>query len=139
MMTKEEIMKVLDAMNYAISPSGTFWVKKHNEAKQILQAALAEPSEPAPSTSLTQLLLSAFLDEAKKAGITHLSSQPSKPEPSEPVQDLVERLRLGDGSSPDHALLLEAANAIEHLLVELNKRLKQEEQLQNRLFKEINK
>ena len=46
MMTKEEIMKVLDAMNYAISPSGTFWVKKHNEAKQILQAALAEPSEP---------------------------------------------------------------------------------------------
>ena len=45
MMTKEEIMKVLDAMNYAISPSGTFWVKKHNEAKQILQAALAEPSE----------------------------------------------------------------------------------------------
>ena len=46
MMTKDEIMKVLDAMNYAISPSGTFWVKKHNEAKQILQAALAEPSEP---------------------------------------------------------------------------------------------
>lgn len=45
MMTKEEIMKVLDAMNYAISPSGTFWVKKHNEAKQILQAALAAPEQ----------------------------------------------------------------------------------------------
>ena len=52
MMTKEEIMKVLDAMNYAISPSGTFWVKKHNEAKQILQAALAEPSEPAGTFQL---------------------------------------------------------------------------------------
>lgn len=52
MMTKDEIMKVLDAMNYAISPSGTFWVKKHNEAKQILQAALAEPSEPAGTFQL---------------------------------------------------------------------------------------
>ena len=51
MMTKDEIMKVLDAMNYAISPSGTFWVKKHNEAKQILQAALAEP-EGEPATVL---------------------------------------------------------------------------------------
>jgi hypothetical protein len=48
MMTKDEIMKVLDAMNYAISPSGTFWVKKHNEAKQILQAALAEPEPFTP-------------------------------------------------------------------------------------------
>jgi hypothetical protein len=51
------------------------------------------------------------------------------------MTDLIERLRLGDGSSPDHALLMEAANAIEHLLGELNKGLKQEELLQNTLFK----
>ena len=60
-------------------------------------------------------------------------------EPSEPVSDLVERLQLGDGSSPDHALLLEAANAIEHLIGELRKGLKQEEILENKLFKEIHK
>ena len=29
------------------------------------------------------------------------------------MTDLIERLRLGDGTSPDHALLLEAADALE--------------------------
>jgi len=29
------------------------------------------------------------------------------------MTDLIERLRLGDGTSPDHLLLLEAANALE--------------------------
>lgn len=31
------------------------------------------------------------------------------------AQDLIERLRLGDGTSPDHRLLLEAADEIERL------------------------
>ena len=65
MMTKEEIMKVLDAMNYAISPSGTFWVKKHNEAKQILQAALAEPSEP---HAWTESAIDEYLEEYSLIG-----------------------------------------------------------------------
>jgi hypothetical protein len=50
------------------------------------------------------------------------------------IEDLIERLRLGDGSSPDHALLIEASNALEHLLSELSKGLKNEEALQNELF-----
>lgn len=33
--------------------------------------------------------------------------------------DIVERLRLGEGSSPDHRLLLEAASKIERLRIEL--------------------
>ena len=65
MMTKDEIMKVLDAMNYAISPSGTFWVKKHNEAKQILQAALAEPSEP---HAWTESAIDEYLEEYSLIG-----------------------------------------------------------------------
>ena len=31
------------------------------------------------------------------------------------MNDLIERLRLGDGTSPDHELLLEAADALEAL------------------------
>jgi hypothetical protein len=31
------------------------------------------------------------------------------------MKDLIERLRLGTGTSPDHALLLEAADALEKL------------------------
>jgi len=50
------------------------------------------------------------------------------------VEDLIERLRIGVGSAPDHALLIEASNALEHLLSELVKGLKNEEVLQNHLF-----
>ena len=31
------------------------------------------------------------------------------------MNDLIERLRLGDGTRPDHELLLEAADALEAL------------------------
>jgi len=34
------------------------------------------------------------------------------------MNDLIERLRLGDGTSPDHELLLEAADALEALAKE---------------------
>ena len=34
------------------------------------------------------------------------------------MNDLIERLRLGDGTSPDHELLLEAADALEDLAKE---------------------
>ena len=52
------------------------------------------------------------------------------------MKDLIERLRLGDGTSPDHMLLLEAASAIEHLLRELNKGLDAEEKLMRKSFLE---
>lgn len=74
MMTKDEIMKVLDAMNYAISPSGTFWVKKHNEAKQILQSALAEPSDPIVGTR-------SWYENGKLTTINLKHSEVYKPEP----------------------------------------------------------
>ncbi len=35
------------------------------------------------------------------------------------VKDLIERLRLGTGTSPDHLLMLEAANALERSIVDL--------------------
>jgi hypothetical protein len=88
MMTKDEIMKVLDAMNYAISPSGTFWVKKHNEAKQILQSALAEPSEAVwlPSTEWTPCMKLPVVVHVRKQreGESHVSTRegitPVKPD-----------------------------------------------------------
>ena len=104
MMTKDEIMKVLDAMNYAISPSGTFWVKKHNEAKQILQAALAEP-EGEPATVLRLIDTIKYLvgiaerGEGRKARDDELPEQfvlgyvkrleAALAEPSEPVGEIV--------------------------------------------------
>lgn len=37
------------------------------------------------------------------------------------MKDLIERLRLGDGTSPDHLLLLEAADALEKAAASLEK------------------
>jgi hypothetical protein len=81
-------MKVLDAMNYAIPPSGTFWIKKHNEAKQILQAALAEPSEAVwlPSTEWTPCMKLPVVVHVRKQreGESHVSTRegitPVKPD-----------------------------------------------------------
>lgn len=35
------------------------------------------------------------------------------------MKDLIERLRLGAGTSPDHLLMLEAANALERSIIDL--------------------
>lgn len=116
-----------------------------DEAIALLRAFLVEPSEK-PVAWRHKVLGRIETAEAfampynwgDRSEWEPLFTRPAS-KPSEPVSDLVERLQLGDGSSPDHALLLEAANAIEHLIGELRKGLKQEEILENKLFKEIHK
>ena len=128
-MNKQDIQTVLDALGMAVDCIDDQYQRNTYTriiaAIAILQAALAEPEPFTPDWV------------SYRQGVA--DGKEALAEPSEPVSDLVERLQLGDGSSPDHALLLEAANAIEHLIGELRKGLKQEEILENKLFKEIHK